>query len=127
MGRYHHGQILYAKVVGHDGVPKDRTILIISSDRECIQGDALLVLGISSRPRSNRPFYHIPIHDSNEFDPITGLDRPSWVLCNFWDEIEQSEIRRPAGTLPDHLLKTVLDTFDQIRDDEEFWDWPPKA
>ncbi len=126
MARYHHGQIVYVKVTGHDGNPKDRTVLIISNDRECARGESLLVLGISSKLKSKRPYYHVLVHDSDVLDPRTGLDRPSWVLCNFCDEIEQDMIRRPVGTLPDELLQDVLDIFDRIWEDENFPDWPPK-
>jgi mRNA-degrading endonuclease toxin of MazEF toxin-antitoxin module len=127
MARYHHGQIVYVKVTGHDGKPKDRTVLIISDDRECARGDPLLVLGITSKLKPARPYYHLLVHDSDTFDPRTGLDRPSWVLCNFWDEVDQDTIRRPVGTLPDEILKDVLDVFDRIWADEDFPDWPPKA
>ncbi len=123
MGRYYFGQIVYAYIDDSKGSTKSRPSLIISSDEECNSGSDLLVLAITKRMEEPCPPYHFKVHDRHVRDPLTGLDFPCVVKCNWVREIKPRRIERRVGNMPDELLQRIVEAFDRLQADADFDDW----
>jgi mRNA-degrading endonuclease toxin of MazEF toxin-antitoxin module len=122
MGRYYFGQIVEAMIDNGQGETKPRPAVIIDSDDTCNNGEPIMVVAISKRPRIPCPYFHIEVHTSYTVDPTTGLNFPCWAKCDWVRFLEPRRIIRSRGHMPDNLLELIVDAYDEL-ERTGFDDW----
>ena len=89
-------------------------MVIIENCDDCELTGRILVVAISTRPETPRPWHHIQVHHSDSLDPHTGLSEPCWAKCDFWVDLDVARIKRSMGDMPDDLMALIVDAYDRL-------------
>jgi arsenate reductase len=111
------GRIVWTRIVGKDGKPKNRPVVILTGNREIQSAEVLEVVVCSNSAAlvNPRPSQCLEIPHSPEGHSLTLLRKPTVAVCDWRDEIPNKSYRQEdlGGIVYPALLKSI---FDKIRE-----------
>ena len=105
---YRQGHIVWIEIPDPAGRnPKCRPAIILTSTSELSPSKPLVVVAVTSRFSKPLREDQVELPWSHRKHPVTGLNKPCIAVCDWLVPVQQTQILKIGGIVPNHILEKI--------------------